>query len=282
MIMSFIDVIGLCLCLPFQFHIALFYIFSRLSGPGYISMPIGWYTHTIWRGCLCGAGMLFLAWLFHCNLDLSCLVSAPHCWGHWFLDTTQNATILSFIVWRLGALLIVSVIHMITIIMNTWDEADKVRRAPMGAILFKSAWIGTLGWQLIESTCCWWCKNTDCLPSPNLPYTHGTAVYIKRFLQVIEMSKLVASVGSKLWQSYNHSLATNPLVTKCFTSFSGFIIGDSIAQLATSPVSQFDFKRTAKFAAFGFVVHAPGCHYFYKALDLMVFPASPKRWDLLE
>ena len=91
------------------------------------------------------------------------------------------------------------------------------------------------------------------------------------------MSKIAAALGSRIWASYNKSLSTNPLTTKCFTSFTGFILGDGIAQLASKPLDQYDYKRTARFAAFGFAIHAPGCHYFYRALDSIVFPSVPKR-----
>jgi protein Mpv17 len=90
------------------------------------------------------------------------------------------------------------------------------------------------------------------------------------------MSRLAGSIGSRLWSSYNTALVTNPLLTKSFTSFTGFILGDGIAQLATKGPERYDYARTARFAAFGFCIHAPGCHYFYKALDSVVFPHAAK------
>ncbi len=91
------------------------------------------------------------------------------------------------------------------------------------------------------------------------------------------MSRLAGSIGSRLWSGYNTALVTNPLLTKSFTSFTGFILGDGIAQLATKGPERYDYARTARFAAFGFCIHAPGCHYFYKALDSVVFPHAAKR-----
>ena len=92
------------------------------------------------------------------------------------------------------------------------------------------------------------------------------------------MTTLLGGVATKLWTSYNRSLAVNPLLTKSLTSFSGFILGDGIAQLATKGRENYDFARTARFAAFGFCIHAPGCHYFYHLLDAVVFPAAPKSY----
>lgn len=94
------------------------------------------------------------------------------------------------------------------------------------------------------------------------------------------MGTLLGSVGLRLWTAYNRSLATNPVLTKSFTSFTGFILGDGIAQIASKPLAQYDVKRTARFAAFGFCIHAPGCHFFYKALDAIIFPTVPKRYQL--
>lgn len=91
------------------------------------------------------------------------------------------------------------------------------------------------------------------------------------------MTTLLGSVGSKLWSSYNQSLAASPLLTKSFTSFTGFVLGDGIAQLATKGSDKYDFARTMRFAAFGFCIHAPGCHYFYRALDALVFPTAARR-----
>lgn len=94
------------------------------------------------------------------------------------------------------------------------------------------------------------------------------------------MSSVVSTLGVRLWSSYNRGLTTNPVLTKSFTSFSGFILGDSIAQIATKGPEPYDYARTARFAAFGFTIHASGCHYFYKALDALIFPSAPKRYLL--
>lgn len=86
----------------------------------------------------------------------------------------------------------------------------------------------------------------------------------------------LSRAGLGAWASYNASLAARPLLTKSLTSFTGFIVGDAIAQ-ATSSQPRYDWRRTARFAAFGFLLHAPGCHVFYRALDALVFPGAPTR-----
>jgi len=48
----------------------------------------------------------------------------------------------------------------------------------------------------------------------------------------------------------------------------GIALGDAIAQsTSTAWNSGFDFSRCVKFAIFGFFIHGPLCHYFYKSLD---------------
>ncbi len=78
-------------------------------------------------------------------------------------------------------------------------------------------------------------------------------------------------VASRIWALYNASLDSRPLLTKSLTSVSGFIIGDTLAQVYAGAGRQggqpFDFARTARFAIYGFCIHAPSCHYFYQALD---------------
>jgi protein Mpv17 len=90
------------------------------------------------------------------------------------------------------------------------------------------------------------------------------------------MASYVGKFGTQLWSSYTRSVETRPVLTKSFTSFTGFVLGDTIAQLATSGNERFDYWRTARFAAFGFFIHAPGCHFFYQALDAVIFPSAAK------
>lgn len=80
------------------------------------------------------------------------------------------------------------------------------------------------------------------------------------------MSK-TTGLFSRLWQGYNQSLAARPVLTKSLTSTTGFIVGDSLAQVAMGGGEAFDWERTARFATYGFLVHGPTCHYFYRFLD---------------
>lgn len=48
--------------------------------------------------------------------------------------------------------------------------------------------------------------------------------------------------------------------------------------MAFGRCAQFDALRTARFAAFGFAVHAPTGHVWYNILDNYVFPSEPTRY----
>ena len=58
-----------------------------------------------------------------------------------------------------------------------------------------------------------------------------------------------------------HQLETNPFTTKCWTSFTGFFIGDVVAQLLTEP--DFAISRTLILAGYGFFIDAPAGNAFY-------------------
>jgi hypothetical protein len=58
-----------------------------------------------------------------------------------------------------------------------------------------------------------------------------------------------------------HQLEKNPLTTKCWTSFTGFFIGDVVAQLLTEP--HFTISRTLILAGYGFFIDAPAGNAFY-------------------
>jgi len=65
-------------------------------------------------------------------------------------------------------------------------------------------------------------------------------------------------------------------MTKTMTSFTGFVLGDLVAQ---SPDLQkgkaWDSWRTAKLALFGLALHGPIGHYWYGFLDRTVMTAAP-------
>ena len=48
------------------------------------------------------------------------------------------------------------------------------------------------------------------------------------------MASNLTKFGMQLWSSYARSVETRPILTKSFTSFTGFVLGDTIAQLATT------------------------------------------------
>ncbi|DBA72370.1 TPA: hypothetical protein ACH3X2_010521 [Trebouxia sp. C0005] len=83
------------------------------------------------------------------------------------------------------------------------------------------------------------------------------------------------NLGARLWSSYNRQLDARPLVTKSFTSFFGFIVGDGVAQVASG--EKYDYWRTARFATYGILVHGPLSHVWYGILDKNVMPRTPKR-----
>lgn len=80
--------------------------------------------------------------------------------------------------------------------------------------------------------------------------------------------------AARLWSSYNRQLDARPLVTKSFTSFFGFIVGDGVAQAAAG--EKYDYWRTARFATYGLLIHGPLSHAWYGILDKNVMPRNPK------
>ena len=84
-------------------------------------------------------------------------------------------------------------------------------------------------------------------------------------------------MASRLWSLYNKSLTKQPILTKAFTSFTGFTIGDVLAQkyLEDEEGREYDFQRTARLASFGFLIHGTTGHFFYKHLDKLL-PSTDK------
>eukprot|EP00741_Cyanophora_paradoxa_P010849 tig00020544_g10488.t1 len=83
----------------------------------------------------------------------------------------------------------------------------------------------------------------------------------------------------KIWAAYNQSLETRPLLTKAMTSFTGFALGDILAQNFFPAADQqgFDWARFFRMTSFGFIVHGPLGHYFYGALDGAIPGNGPKQ-----
>jgi hypothetical protein len=70
-----------------------------------------------------------------------------------------------------------------------------------------------------------------------------------------------------------YQLETNPFTTKCWTSFTGFFIGDVVAQLLTAP--EFVISRTLILAGYGFFIDAPAGNAFYVRSASALVPSSP-------
>jgi len=70
-----------------------------------------------------------------------------------------------------------------------------------------------------------------------------------------------------LWNAYLGVLESKPLITKSFTSFFGFLIGDILTQLFIDKKDTYDFVRTLRMASFGLLIHGPTGHWFYGKLD---------------
>lgn len=60
---------------------------------------------------------------------------------------------------------------------------------------------------------------------------------------------------------YMRNLEKYPLSTKCWTSFTGFFIGDVVAQALTEP--EYALSRTLILAGYGFFIDAPAGNAFY-------------------
>merc|ERR1711935_46754 len=73
-----------------------------------------------------------------------------------------------------------------------------------------------------------------------------------------------------LWSAYETQLESNPLLTKGMTSLVGFTIGDLLAQVFIDKKESIDWKRVAKLASFGLLLHGTSGHYFYNFLDAKI------------
>ncbi|CAM9454069.1 unnamed protein product [Ectocarpus sp. 6 AP-2014] len=80
---------------------------------------------------------------------------------------------------------------------------------------------------------------------------------------------------SGIWAAYNKALAAQPLLVKAMTSFTGFTVGDILAQKFISPEDDYDFMRTLRLGTFGALVHGPTGHYFYGMLDAKLPGTKP-------
>lgn len=79
--------------------------------------------------------------------------------------------------------------------------------------------------------------------------------------------------GFGLWNYYNYSLQTAPVLTKAFTCFFGAVIGDALAQWFTG--APFDVARNLRMSVYGFVVGGPSGHYWHQFLEANIMPKRP-------
>jgi protein Mpv17 len=78
----------------------------------------------------------------------------------------------------------------------------------------------------------------------------------------------IESLFDKSLHIYDSWLVSSPMITKCATSATGFLIGDSIAQIMDKKSDKkYDFYRSIIMTSFGALVHAPSCHYVFNLLE---------------
>eukprot|EP00884_Botryococcus_braunii_P003689 jgi/Botrbrau1/13320/Bobra.0315s0017.1 len=80
------------------------------------------------------------------------------------------------------------------------------------------------------------------------------------------------TLGPMTW--YTERVEENPIVTKAFTSFFGFIIGDLLAQKIGG--EDFSALRGLHLGLYGLLLDGPIGHLWYKLLDHHVCPDKPK------
>ena len=80
----------------------------------------------------------------------------------------------------------------------------------------------------------------------------------------------------QVWKRYEQLLDEKPLLMKALTSFTGFALGDILAQKFIQKTDPFDWWRLARLASFGFLVHGTSSHWFYGMLDGKIPGTSAK------
>jgi len=78
------------------------------------------------------------------------------------------------------------------------------------------------------------------------------------------------------WKQYEQLLDEKPLLMKALTSFTGFALGDILAQKFIQKTDPFDWFRLFRLASFGFLVHGTSSHWFYGMLDGKIPGTSAK------
>ena len=83
-------------------------------------------------------------------------------------------------------------------------------------------------------------------------------------------------VQSKMWGLYSSALSSKgvkSILTKTFSSFIAFLVGDYLSQMFQNTREVFNFVRFIRMGVFGALIHAPFGHYFYRNLEKR-FPGS--------
>jgi len=78
------------------------------------------------------------------------------------------------------------------------------------------------------------------------------------------------------WKRYEELLDEKPLLMKALTSFTGFLLGDILAQVFIQKTNPFDWLRLFRLASFGFLIHGTSSHWFYGMLDGKIPGTSAK------
>lgn len=66
---------------------------------------------------------------------------------------------------------------------------------------------------------------------------------------------------SGIWAAYNKALAAQPLLVKAMTSFTGFTVGDILAQKFISPEDDYDFMRTLRLGGLSTLLRGSTAQY---------------------
>ena len=141
--------------------------------------------------------------------------------------------------------------------------------------------------KILQESCytcaCWWqASPLTWHTAPPVPAAHPSAwqavcagAILHSLTCACALLQATRGLAGRLWAAYTRQLDVRPVLTKSLTSFTGFVVGDAIAQVSTG--EKYNYWRTARFAAYGFCIHAPVCHVWYGLLDRSVMVKAPTR-----
>lgn len=97
---------------------------------------------------------------------------------------------------------------------------------------------------------------------------------------------VVARPATNFWKFYCRQLDRRPLLSRCLTGVVGAVVSDSIAQHSAHALRrgksqvtealEYDYVRTARLIAFGFVIGTPLAHTWFQFLDKGIMPNNPR------